>query len=83
MSGNKASKDRFIIFKITDDKKQVVIDEASPEQDYEVFRQKLTSAKDAKDNAAPRYAVYDVEFEIPGEGKRYALLLRWTHKKQR
>ena len=70
--GNKANKNKFLIFKISDNKKEVVLEEASQEQDYEVFRQKLTSATDANGKPAPRYAVYDVDFEIPGEGKRYA-----------
>ena len=72
MSGNaKGSKTKFIIFKIADNKKEVVLDEVSQETDYEVFRNKLESARDDKGNAAPRYAVYDVEYELPGEGKRY------------
>ncbi|GAT19350.1 cofilin [Aspergillus luchuensis] len=73
MSGNsKGSKTKFIIFKIADNKKEVVIDEVSQDEDYEVFRTKLDQARDAKGNPAPRYAVYDVEYDLGGgEGKRY------------
>ncbi|KAL5356028.1 hypothetical protein BJX96DRAFT_93431 [Aspergillus floccosus] len=71
MSGdNKGDKTKFIIFKISDDKKRVVLDEASNEKDYEAFRSKLEAARDAKGNPAPRYAVYDVEWDS-GEGQRY------------
>lgn len=77
MSGNKANKTKFIIFKIADNKKEVVIDEVSQEEDYEVFRSRLEAAKDSKGNPAPRYAVYDVEYDLGGgEGKRYDCLLR-------
>jgi cofilin len=77
MSGNKANKTKFIIFKIADNKKEVVIDEVSQEEDYEVFRSKLDAARDSKGNPAPRYAVYDVEYDLGGgEGKRYDCLLR-------
>jgi cofilin len=72
MSGNKANKTKFIIFKIADNQREVVIDEVSQEEDYEVFRGKLEAAKDSKGNPAPRYAVYDVEYDLGGgEGKRY------------
>lgn len=63
-------KTKFIIFKISDNKKEIVLDEVSQDHDYEVFRSKLGDARDEKGNSAPRYAVYDVEYELPGEGKR-------------
>lgn len=75
--GSKTDKTKFIIFKIADNKKEVVIDESSKDEDYEVFRSKLEAAKDSKGNPAPRYAVYDVEYELGGgEGKRYDDRLR-------
>lgn len=61
-----------MIFKVSDDKKRVVVEESSSDPDWEVFRSKLAGARDAAGNPAPRFAVYDVEFEIPGEGLRYA-----------
>ncbi|KAF9894753.1 hypothetical protein FE257_006643 [Aspergillus nanangensis] len=80
MSGNvKGDKTKFIIFKISDDKKTVVIDETSKDQDYEVFRSKLEAARDDKGKVAPRYAVYDVEYELPGEGKRSKIVfISWV-----
>lgn len=62
---------KFVIYKVGSNKKEVVVDEVGHDQDYEVFREKLTSARDDKGNVAPRYAVYDVEYELgAGEGKR-------------
>jgi cofilin len=73
-------KTKFIIFKIADNRREIVVDEASQESDYEVFRTKLEEAKDAKGNPAPRYAVYDVEFELEGgEGKRNKIVfISWV-----
>ncbi|RJE18783.1 hypothetical protein PHISCL_08873, partial [Aspergillus sclerotialis] len=73
-------KTKFIIFKISDDKKEIVLDEVSQEQDYEAFRNKLCSARDDKGNPAPRYAVYDVEYELSGgEGKRSKIIfISWV-----
>lgn len=68
----KTDKPKFIILKIAENKKEVVLEDMSPEKNYEVFREKLESARDDKGNPAPRYAVYNVEYELPGEGHRYA-----------
>lgn len=69
-SQRSSKKPRFIIYRITEDYNTVVIEESSFEQDYEVFRQKLVSAVDAEGNPAPRYAVYDVQYDLGSEGKR-------------
>ncbi|WXC45450.1 hypothetical protein SNK03_005152 [Fusarium graminearum] len=61
---------KFIIFKITDDEQNVVVEETSSETDYEVFRQKLLSGVDKTGNPAPRYAVYDVDYDLGEDGKR-------------
>jgi len=73
-------KTKFIIFKIADNRKEIVIDETSQNPDYEAFRSKLEAVKDAKGNAAPRYAVYDVEYELGGgEGKRNKIIfISWV-----
>lgn len=64
---------KYVIFKITDDLKQIVVEEKGESTDYEVFREKLASSQDAKGNPAPRYATYDVEYDLGGgEGTRYA-----------
>ena len=36
---------KFIIFKLTDDYKEIVIEEASEDGDWEVFREKLINAE--------------------------------------
>jgi len=72
-------KTKFIIYKISDDRKSIVVDEVSSDPDYEVFRTKLGNARDAQGNLAPRYAVYDVEYELPGEGKRSKIVfISWV-----
>jgi cofilin len=66
-------KTKYIIFKIADNRKEIVVEDMSDNPDYEVFREKLENATDSKGKPAPRYGVYDVEFELSGgEGKRYA-----------
>ncbi|KAF5242549.1 hypothetical protein FAUST_3261 [Fusarium austroamericanum] len=66
---------KFIIFKITDDEQNVVVEETSSETDYEVFRQKLLSGVDKTGNPAPRYAVYDVDYDLGEDGKRQLRML--------
>lgn len=74
--GTKGSKPKFIIYKIADNKKSVEVEEVSEDPDYEVFRTKLEEAKDSKGNPAPRFGVYDVEYDLgSGEGKRYISIL--------
>ncbi len=66
---------KFIIYKLSDDYKQVVVEETSQDPDWEVFREKLLSAKTmnkGKEGKGPRYAVYDLEYEAAaGEGRRF------------
>lgn len=65
---------KYVIYKIANNKKEVVVDEIGHDHNYEVFRERLIAARDDKGNVAPRYAVYDVEFELGGgEGKRCVL----------
>jgi len=66
---------KWIIFKISDDWKQIEVEEKSTDPSYEAFREKLLSAKskDKKgvEGIGGRYAVFDVEYDAPGgEGKR-------------
>ncbi|KAM0494448.1 hypothetical protein ACHAP8_008591 [Fusarium lateritium] len=42
----------------------------SSDKDYESFLNKLASATDDKGKPAPRYAAYDVKYDIGEEGKR-------------
>ncbi|EMG47725.1 hypothetical protein G210_1830 [Candida maltosa Xu316] len=60
---------KFIIYKLSEDKTQVVTDEASTEGEYAAFLKKLPENE-------CRYAVYDFEYEAEGEeGKRSKLVL--------
>jgi cofilin len=62
---------KYIIYKISDDQKEIVVDETGKEADYEVFREQLLSKKESNGKDRPSYAIYDVEFELGGgEGKR-------------
>ncbi|OJJ37101.1 hypothetical protein ASPWEDRAFT_26516 [Aspergillus wentii DTO 134E9] len=79
MSGNKPEGQRlkFIIFKVSDDQKTIEIEEASTDPNYETFRNKLAEVKEANGKPAPRYAVYDVEYEH--EGKRNKIVfISWV-----
>ncbi len=70
--GTKGSKPKFIIYKISDNKKEVVVEDVSEDPDYEVFLKKLEDAKDSSGKPAPRYAIYDVEYDLgEAEGQRY------------
>jgi len=62
---------KYIIYKISDDQKEIVVDEVGKEADYDTFREKLISKKEKTGKDRPSYAIYDVEFELEGgEGKR-------------
>jgi cofilin len=64
---------KYIIYKISDDLKEVVVDEVSKDSDYDVFREKLQNAKEKNGKSRPSYAVYDVAFDLDGgEGHRSA-----------
>ncbi|KAJ9358829.1 cofilin, actophorin [Paecilomyces variotii] len=65
-----ADKLAFVIYKISDDKRSIVVEESSSEKSYEVFLQKLTSSVDHEGKRAPRYAVYDVEYDLNNDGRR-------------
>lgn len=66
---------KYIIFKLSDDYKEIVVEDKSADADWETFQQKLLNAKSSykgKEGKGPRYAVYDFEYELEsGEGKRY------------
>ena len=62
---------KYIIYKISDDQKEIVVDEVGKEEDYNVFREKLQGKKEKNGKDRPSYAIYDVEFQLDGgEGKR-------------
>jgi hypothetical protein len=67
---------KYIIYKLSDDYKQIVVEEASENPDWDVFREKLINAKSkgmgGKEVKGPRYAVYDFSYDLAsGEGSRY------------
>jgi len=66
---------KWIIYRISDDWKEIVVEETSKEADFSTFRDKLLNAKSkdrrGKEGIGGRYAVYDVEYDLEGgEGKR-------------
>ncbi|KAI8634005.1 cofilin/tropomyosin-type actin-binding protein [Xylariaceae sp. FL1651] len=70
-----AKKYKYIIFKLSDDNRQIVVEEASPDKDWENFREKLvnatTKSRSGSVGKGPRYAVYDFEYNLAsGEGSR-------------
>ncbi|EFR00791.1 cofilin [Nannizzia gypsea CBS 118893] len=78
--GKGAGRTKYIIFKISDNKKEVVVDEISTNDDYEAFREKIMSSKDSLGRPTPRYAAYDVEFQLEGgEGWRQKIVfISWV-----
>lgn len=75
---------KWIIYKISDDWKEIVVEESSKEADWSVFREKLLNAKSkdrkGKEGIGGRYAVFDVEYELEnGEGTRSKItFISWT-----
>ena len=78
-----SKKIKYIIYKISDDYKQIVVEDTSEDPDWETFRSKLLEAKSShkgREGKGPRYAVYDFEYELEGgEGKRNKIVfLSWS-----
>lgn len=69
-SGPEATRPKFIICKISDDKKSIVLEETSTEKDWDFFRMKLCEAADEDGDPAPRYAIYNMKYDIGSEGKQ-------------
>ncbi|PNY28828.1 Actin cross-linking [Tolypocladium capitatum] len=75
-----SKKFKYIIYKLSDDNKQIVVEEASPDKDWENFREKLINAtaksktrlrrearltgRQGAVGKGPRYAVYDFEYNL-------------------
>lgn len=63
---------KYIIYRISDDAKEIIVDDVGNDPDYNIFREKLIAAKEKSGKSRPSYAIYDLEFELSeGEGKRY------------
>lgn len=79
-----SKKYKYIIFKLSDDFKQIVIEEASDDKQWDTFREKLinatTKSKTGAVGKGPRYAVYDFEYSLAsGEGERNKLtFIAWS-----
>ncbi|KGO72164.1 Actin-binding, cofilin/tropomyosin type [Penicillium italicum] len=78
-SGPEGTRPKFIIYKISDDRKSIVVEETSTEKDWNFFRLKLWHAADKDGNPTPRYAVYNMEYEVGSEGKQTtAVFIDWN-----
>ncbi|KAJ5850134.1 hypothetical protein N7455_009990 [Penicillium solitum] len=78
-SGPEATRPKFIICKISDDKKRIVLEETSTKKDWDFFRMKLYEAADEDGDPAPRYAIYDMEYDLGSEGKQTTtVLIEWS-----
>ncbi|OTB05364.1 hypothetical protein M426DRAFT_138718 [Hypoxylon sp. CI-4A] len=79
-----AKKHKYIIFKLSDDNREIVVEEASDNKDWETFREKLVNATTKSKSGAvgkgPRYAVYDFEYSLAsGEGSRNKItFIAWS-----
>lgn len=75
---------KYIIFKLSDDNKEIVVEDASEDADWDGFREKLISAKSKTKSGAltkgPRYAVYDFAYDLSsGEGSRSKItFIAWS-----
>ncbi|MCJ1284254.1 cofilin [Xylographa opegraphella] len=74
---------KYIIYKLSDDYKEIVVEEKSADGDWEKFQSKLMNAKSShkgKEGKGPRYAVYDFDYELEaGEGKRSKItFISWS-----
>ncbi|GAA5810321.1 hypothetical protein MFLAVUS_003742 [Mucor flavus] len=54
---------KYIIFKLSPDNKEIVVEKSATEAEYNDFLSQLPDDE-------PRYAVFDFEFEKAGDGKR-------------
>lgn len=65
---------KYIIYKLSDDYKEIVVEDSSSDPDWETFQNKLMNAQaghKGKTGKGPRYAVYDFQYELEGgEGTR-------------
>ncbi|GAB1313049.1 cofilin [Madurella fahalii] len=76
---------KYVIFKLSDDNKEIVVDSTSEDgPEFDDFREKLMNAKSKSKTGAvgkgPRYAVYDFEYQLSsGEGTRNKItFIAWS-----
>ncbi|KFA66636.1 hypothetical protein S40285_03059 [Stachybotrys chlorohalonatus IBT 40285] len=79
-----SKKYKYIIYKLSDNYKEIVVEEASEDKDWENFREKLVNATTKTRSGAvgkgPRYAVYDFEYSLAsGDGLRNKItFIAWS-----
>ncbi|KAL9027569.1 MAG: hypothetical protein Q9196_003922 [Gyalolechia fulgens] len=64
---------KYIIYKLSVEHKEIVVEESSTDPEWKNFQNKLIAAKSShngKESVGPRYAVYDFQYER-GECTRY------------
>ncbi|KAH6645973.1 cofilin [Truncatella angustata] len=75
---------KYIIYKLSENNSEIVVEDASTNGDWEAFREKLISAQHKSKTGAvgkgPRYAVYDFEYQLAsGEGSRNKItFIAWS-----
>jgi hypothetical protein len=75
---------KYIVYKLSDDYKEIVVEHASENRDWEDFREKLINATSKSRSGAvgkgPRYAVYDFEYNLAsGDGIRNKItFIAWS-----
>jgi cofilin len=75
---------KYIIYKLSDNFKEIVVEEASEDKDWDNFREKLVNATTKTRSGAvgkgPRYAVYDFEYSLAsGDGLRNKItFIAWS-----
>ncbi|KAL9002831.1 MAG: hypothetical protein Q9188_004256 [Gyalolechia gomerana] len=74
---------KYIIYKLSDDYKEIVVEETSTDAEWENFQNKIMNAKASykgKEGKGPRYAVYDFQYELEGgEGTRNKIVfISWS-----
>lgn len=75
---------KYIIYKLSDDNKEIVVEDTSEDADWDNFREKLVNAKSKTKSGAltkgPRYAVYDFSYDLSsGEGSRSKItFIAWS-----
>ncbi|KXJ86283.1 cofilin [Microdochium bolleyi] len=79
-----AKKYKYIVYKLSDNNREIVVEEASADGDWDQFREKLVNATTKSKSGAvgkgPRYAVYDFEYTLAsGEGTRNKItFIAWS-----
>ncbi|KAI4176853.1 MAG: hypothetical protein LQ346_007759 [Caloplaca aetnensis] len=73
---------KYIIYKLSDDYKEIVVEESGTDPDWENFQKKIIDAKTThrgKEGRGPRYAVYDFQYELEaGEGTRWVVFFLFS-----